>query len=113
MRPEIGKFLHDIRDAAECITDYTRGKTWDDYLADRKMRDAVQWIFAVIGEALSQLEKLDPDIAHRITEWHRIIAFRNQLIHGYGVVKNEITWDIVQAKLPTLRSNVQLLLAGA
>lgn len=58
MRPEIGKFLHDIRDAAECITDYTRGKTWDDYLADRKMRDAVQWIFAVIGEASANWRNL-------------------------------------------------------
>lgn len=48
--------------------------------------------------------------AERITEWHRIIAFRNQLIHGYGVIKNELTWDIVQSKLPVLRRDVQTLL---
>ena len=113
MRLETGKFLHDILDAAGRIGDYTRGKTRDDYLADGKLRDAVQWNFAVIGEALVQLEKSDPDTAHQITEWHRIIAFRNQLIHGYGVVRHEITWDIVQNKLAVLRSDVQLLLAKA
>ena len=113
MRLETGKFLHDILAAADRITNYTCGKTCDDYLAEGKLRDAVQWNFAVIGEAIAQLEKSDPDTAHQITEWRRIIAFRNQLIHGYGVVRNEITWDIVQNKLPMLRSDVQLLLANA
>ena len=58
------------------------------------------------------MEKSDPDTAHQITEWRRIIAFRNQLIHGYGVVRHEITWDIVENKLPVLRSNAQTLLAA-
>jgi uncharacterized protein with HEPN domain len=112
MRPETSKFLHDILDAAGRIVDYTYGKTRDDYLADGKLRDAVQWNFAVIGEAISQMEKSDPDTAHRITEWRRIIAFRNQLIHGYGVVRHEITWDIVENKLPVLRSDAQMLLTA-
>ena len=42
-----------------------------------------------------------------------IIAFRNQLIHGYGVIRNEITWDIIEKKLPVLRADVDaLLIAG-
>lgn len=112
MRPETGKFLHDILYATDRITDYTRAKNRDDFLCDSKLRDAVQWNFAVLGEALAQLEKSDPDTAHQIAEWQRIIAFRNQLIHGYGVIKSEITWDIVQTKLPVLRSDVQSLLGN-
>jgi uncharacterized protein with HEPN domain len=68
MQPETSKFLHDILNATDRITDYTRDKTRDDYLANGKLRNAVQWNFAVIGEALSQLEKTDPSTAHRITE---------------------------------------------
>jgi uncharacterized protein with HEPN domain len=113
MRPETAKFLHDMLDAADHVGEYVQGKTADEYLADNKLRDAVQWNFAVIGEALSQLEKTDPDTAHQITGWRRIIAFRNQLIHGYGVIRHQITWDIIQSKLPILRSDVQALLASA
>ncbi len=71
----------------------------------------MQWNFAVIGEALAQLHRTDPETAERINEWQRIIAFRNQLIHGYGVIKNEITWDIIEKKVPILQADVQSLLA--
>jgi uncharacterized protein with HEPN domain len=110
MPPESAKFLSDILDATNRIADYTRGKTRDEYLSDRELRDAVQWNFTVVGEALAQLHKLNPVVAEQISEWRRIIAFRNQLIHGYGVIRNEITWDIVEAKLPVLQSDVQRLL---
>jgi uncharacterized protein with HEPN domain len=110
MRPESAKFLRDILDAAERIAAYTRGKARESYLADRELRDAVQWNFAVIGEALAQLHRTDSATAERITEWNRVIAFRNQLIQGYGVIQNEITWDIVENKLPILRAEVQAMI---
>jgi uncharacterized protein with HEPN domain len=56
------------------------------------------------------LHKLDPDAAERIGEWRRIVGFRNQLIHGYGVIKHEITWNIVESKVPLLRADVRKLL---
>jgi uncharacterized protein with HEPN domain len=110
MQPESAKFLGDILEGAERVADYTRGKTQADYLASRDLRDAVQWNFVVIGEALGQLHKLDPQTAEQISEWRRIIAFRNQLIHGYGVIKNEITWDIIEKKLSVLQADVRRLL---
>lgn len=70
----------------------------------------MQWNFVVIGEAINQLHKLEPAVAEKISEWPRIIAFRNQLIHGYGVIKNEITWDIVEHKLGVLRAEVREML---
>ena len=65
----------------------------------------------MIGEALSQLCKIDPHSAEQINEWRRIIGFRNQLIHGYGVIKDEITWDIIESKLSVLLQDVERLLA--
>lgn len=110
MRPESAKFLSDIRESALRIRGYTAGKSRDHYLSDGELRDAVQWNFLVIGEALSQLHKLDAETAERITEWRRIISFRNQLIHGYGIINNEITWDIVVNKLPILLEETDQLL---
>lgn len=110
MPPESAKLLTDILGAADRIAAYTSGKTREEYLGEIQLRDAVNWNFTIIGEALSQLHKLDQTTAEQIAEWRRIIAFRNQLIHGYGVIKNEITWDIIEKKLPVLRADTRRLL---
>jgi uncharacterized protein with HEPN domain len=112
MPPESAKFLNDMLDSAMRIAAYTNGMSRDAFLTQPQVRDAVNWNFSVIGEALSQLRKSDSQTAERITEWHRIIAFRNQLIHGYAVVKNEITWDIVEKKLPMLIADLRNLMAA-
>jgi len=39
-----------------------------------------------IGEALNQLVKLNAALAGRISDLPKIVAFRNQLIHGYASV---------------------------
>jgi uncharacterized protein with HEPN domain len=111
MPPESAKFLRDMLDAAEAIHQHVRGRTLDDYLQDRWLRDAANWNFCVIGEALSQLKRLDESTAQRITDHSKIVGLRNQLIHGYGVVDNGITWDIIQTKLPGLVNELAQLLA--
>ena len=54
-----------------------------DYLDNRMLRSAVERQFEIIGEALSQLAKIDPAVAARIPDLRRIVGFRNVLIHGY------------------------------
>lgn len=110
MPPEVAKYLYDIRDAANAIEQATRGATFESYLQNRTMRDAVQWNYCVIGEALSQLKKLDEQTAAKITDYTRIIGLRNQLIHGYGVIDHRITWSIIATKLPILQKELQQLL---
>ena len=89
------------------------GKTVDDYRADKQLRRAVERSFEIVGEALSQLRKLDPASAAHFSESRKIIGFRNVLIHGYGAIDDGKTWDIVQRDLPVLRSELKQLLPGA
>lgn len=42
----------------------------------------------------------------RSTELPKIVGLRNRLIHGYDSVDDEILWDIVQTKLPVLKTQV-------
>jgi hypothetical protein len=42
------------------------------------LRMAVERALTIIGEALSQLAKLDPALAGQLSEHQRIIAFRNR-----------------------------------
>ncbi len=74
------KYLYDIHEAASRIVDFTSGKTLDDYRGSAMLRSAVERQFEIIGEALAQLAKLDDKIVARISEYRRIIGFRNILI---------------------------------
>jgi uncharacterized protein with HEPN domain len=113
MRLEARKYLFDIQRAAALLTEFTAGKTFDNYAQDPMMRAAVEREFEVIGEALARLARFDAELAAQISEHERIIAFRNILIHGYAEVDDRLVWDVVEAKLPVLRREIDALLGGA
>ena len=110
MQVEAKKYLYDIYQAALNVTQFTAGKSSEDYEENVMLRAAVERQFEIIGEALAQLAKLDRMVAERISEHSRVIAFRNILIHGYADVDHRLVWDIVQTKLPVLRDEVEALL---
>jgi uncharacterized protein with HEPN domain len=111
VRLESLKLLEDIRVASADALEIAAGKTYEDYVASKQLRYAVERCFEIAGEALSQLAKLDPDVAQRITDWRAIIGFRNVLIHGYAVVRHDKTWDILVSELPVLLREVTEMLA--
>jgi uncharacterized protein with HEPN domain len=110
MRLESKKLLFDIASAAERIARFTAGKTFEDYEGDDLLRSGVERQFEIVGEALGRLLKLDPATGNRISEYRKIVSFRNVLIHGYDTVSNRITWDIIAEKVPVLRAEVAVLL---
>jgi len=112
MQPETAKYLQDILDAARAIEQYVHDRTEQDYLRLRWLRDAVHWNFCVIGEAMSQLRRIDEPTLERITDYWKIIGLRNQLIHGYGVINHQITWEICCEKLPILLEELNELLGS-
>lgn len=111
MRLEARKYLFDIQHAANLLAEFTAGKQFEDYAQGAMLRAAVEREFEIIGEALAQLARLDDALAGRISEHRRIIAFRNLLIHGYADIDDRLVWDIVETKLPTLRSEIAELLS--
>jgi len=110
MQLEAKKFLYDIQQAVQLLKDFATNKTFDDYAEDAMLRSAIERQFEIIGEALSQLAKADLDIVSQISEYQRIIAFRNILIHGYAQVDDHVVWDVLQTRLPTLSDQIEKLL---
>jgi uncharacterized protein with HEPN domain len=110
MAAPAAKFTWDATTAAERIARFTAGRSLDDYLADDMLRAAVERQFEIIGEALAAVRRTAPDVAARIPELARIVAFRNILIHGYATVDDRLVWGIVEGDLARLRQTLEQLL---
>ena len=110
MRLEAKRYLYDIQHAVTLLEKFVAGKTLADYQHDAMLRAAVERKFEVVGEAMARLAKLDESLASLISEHQRILAFRNVLVHGYADVDDQLVWDIVETRLPTLRHEVEELL---
>lgn len=95
MRLEARKYLFDIQQAADRIARFCEGKRFDDYRGDELLRSAVE---------------RQPDLAERIKDHRKIIAFRNILIHAYATVDDRIVWGVVEGDLPALRASLTELL---
>jgi len=113
MPPEARKLLADMLNAAEAVQHFVAGKTLDNLRIDDVLRSSVYFKFVIMGEALAKLRRSFPTVADQITESRRIVAFRNQIIHGYGLIDDEITWRIIEAKVPVLVQELVALLASA
>ena len=103
-------FLWDVRESALAIQQFTAGMDAAAYAGNAMAQAAVERKFEIIGEALGMLAKVDASMAARIPDLPQIVAFRNQLIHGYATVNVGTVWNITQNALPVLLSAVHSLL---
>lgn len=110
MRPESAAFLWDVRGAADSIAAFIDGLDEDQYLADALRRSAVERQLEIIGEALNNLRRVDPDTATEIPDLHRIVGLRNVLAHGYTIVDDRVVWIAASRRVPDLRTVVDGLL---
>jgi uncharacterized protein with HEPN domain len=110
MRPESKKFLYDMLQACEALSEFVEGKQFADYDSDLLLRSAVERQLMIVGEALSQAARTDEELAAQIEDAREIINLRNVIVHGYTVIENETIWGILQADIPRLRDQVAQLL---
>lgn len=111
MQRDARAFLWDVTEAAKQIHTFVADMDASAYAANPMAQAAVERKFEIIGEALNQLARLDAATAARSSDLSQIVAFRNQLIHGYASVNVRTVWNVVQASLPTLLGEATTLLA--
>ena len=111
MNIEEKKLLLDIREAASSIDEHQeKRRIFSEYTANKTKRRAVERELEIIGEALNQLLKLNPNIT--ISYTRQIVNLRNKVIHAYDTIDDTIIWKIVMVDVPILLTEVQALLAG-
>ena len=110
MQPESRKLLLDMLEAGNAVVGFVGGKHLSDFKQDALLRSGIYFNFIVIGEALSQLKKIDEPTARQIGEHTKIVGFRNQIVHGYGRLDDEVTWRIIEKDLPALLLEIDALM---
>lgn len=110
MKRDPRAFLVDIVDAADAILDAVQGISLDDYCNSRLIRSTVEREFTIIGEALNNHSRVEPEWFTTIEQAPRIIGFRNELTHEYDKVDNAVVWGVIQGSLQPLRAACLALL---
>jgi uncharacterized protein with HEPN domain len=99
------ELVEDIKDAIERIQRYTKGLSFEAFLADDKTQDAVARNLEIIGEAAKSVSA-DFRKGRGEIAWQDIAGMRDRLIHHYAGVNWEIVWDVIQTKLPELKAQL-------
>lgn len=103
MRPDRhdAALLLDMLQHARRAVDYTTGRTLEEYLATPMLRDAVERVVLITGEAASKLSRKFRD-AHPEISWRPIIAQRHILVHEYGDIHHDKIWRVATTHVPDL-----------
>lgn len=111
MDRKIRKYLADILASIIEIKSFMaeRPKEYATFCNDTLFRRGVERNMEIMGEALNNVLKIDPNIA--ITSSRKIVDTRNFIIHAYDSLKPDILWGIVINHIPLLKREVETLLA--
>lgn len=101
-RLEILQAIHDINV-------FISGMIFEEYTKDEKTKAAVERKLVLIGEALNQMQRMQPEMRDAVTDLSRIVAFRNILVHVYFGVDDQIVWKTVTQNLKQLQVEVENL----
>ena len=111
MDRKIRKYLADILASIIEIESFMaeRPKEYATFCNDTLLRRGVERNMEIMGEAMNNVLKIDPNIA--ITSSRKIVDTRNFIIHAYDSLKPDILWGIVINHIPLLKREVETLLA--
>ena len=97
------KLLLDAASAIAAAQSFVAEATIAQYLANHMLRSAVERQLEILGEASSQLVKLDPIWVERIPDLRLAIGLRNRIIHTYDGIDDDMVLETVKTDLPGLQ----------
>lgn len=102
--------IQDILDSIAAIQGYVRGMDLNSFHGNPQVLDAVEYRFAIIGEAANSVP------AHIVQRhpgipWRRMRDMRNIMVHVYFGVNVQVLWGAIHKDLPGLVPLLQTLLA--
>lgn len=102
--------LSALYQAAQAVHRFAKGKTGEEYLADRMLRSAIERETIIICEAMRELDRTDPEITARFTGYRDIIRFGAFLVRPYMAIEDEKVWGFAKDDIPVLATEAEELL---
>lgn len=102
-------YLHHIIDSINKIRSYTDGYTFNKFITNEMLVDAILRNFEIIGEASNNLGD-DFKTDHITIDFRSAVSIRNRLIHGYDDVNLEIVWNTIKKDLPKMKKEIKKIL---
>ena len=109
MPRDLRAYTEEILNSLAEIESFISGMDFGEYAQDVKTKAAVERKLLNIGEALNQANQINKEIENEITDFRKIIGFRNILVHGYFGVDDALVWDVVSTKLKQLKTDIESL----
>jgi len=107
MKDRIKKLLDDCLYYGQRAVHVVRGKTLHEFVKNQDLQDIVERNLITVGEAFALIRGEDEEIFQKFEEAHRVIGFRNQIVHGYKTIDRQIVWHVVKEDLPNLLKKVK------
>lgn len=102
-------YLRHVLAEIEYLVAASTGISYERFAADETLRRAFVRSLEIIGEAAKKVPE-DFRKDHPEVEWRGMASMRDRLIHDYFGVDYELVWDVVQLRVPELRSRIAEIL---
>ena len=107
------QFSYDIEECIDVIQEEISKVSFEEFVNDRKTIGYIERQLEKIGEAISQIQKLDKNILTDIfsdhSYWENIKGMRNRLIHEYWGTSLEMIYEVSVFEMEDLLKNIYLL----
>jgi uncharacterized protein with HEPN domain len=105
-------YVDDIVECSRRVLEYTRGMSFEEFVADTRTYDAVLRNLEIIGEAAKQVPD-EERLRHPTVPWSDMARFRDRLAHGYRALDPQLIWNVVQQRIPAVDRELRRILAEA
>ena len=110
MTPRKAKlYLKNMLDSMRKIEEYTRGLSFEKFLARKMVIDAVVRNLEIIGEAAKNVPATVKS-RHGNIPWKEMAGMRDKVIHFYFGVDREAVWLAAKERIPELKPHIQQVL---
>jgi uncharacterized protein with HEPN domain len=99
-------YLGDIVEAMERIAAYLAGLSYEQFLDNIQVQDAVLRNLQVVGDA-SKKVSLAVRKAHPELPWRQMSGMRDKVVHEYFGLDYRIVWQVATVDLPRLLPTIR------
>ena len=100
------QYLLDVLIAAEDALSFVRGRTFDEFVSNTMLRNAVLHSLTIMGEAAGRIPD-ESEAELPSLPWRKMKNLRNVIVHEYEGLNYSRIWHIVTVEVPTVLAALQ------